>query len=155
MGLSPAPPRFSHFFLLNYFSPLSRSLEQATRRLGIRVNLKSRLPQFLGILNSPQPGLPEFLIGWEAIKRQSNNNCYLYYISQRKFSAYMWKWIKFSKSSKDIFWGNFLISKLKTRFIWKETSLFRTGNWLYNKSASDNNAFCHAVQTALIHTSST
>ena len=29
MGLSPAPARFSHFFLLNDFSPLSRSLEQA------------------------------------------------------------------------------------------------------------------------------
>ena len=29
-GLSPAPARFSHFFLLNDFSPLSRSLEQAT-----------------------------------------------------------------------------------------------------------------------------
>ena len=27
--LSPAPARFSHFFLLNDFSPLSRSLEQA------------------------------------------------------------------------------------------------------------------------------
>ena len=27
--LSPAPVRFSHFFLLNDFSPLSRSLEQA------------------------------------------------------------------------------------------------------------------------------
>ena len=25
----PSPPRFSHFFLLNDFSPLSRSLEQA------------------------------------------------------------------------------------------------------------------------------
>ena len=29
-GLSPAPARFSHFFLLNDFSSLSRSLEQAT-----------------------------------------------------------------------------------------------------------------------------
>ena len=29
----------------------------AARRVGIQVNLKSRLPQFLGILNSPQPGL--------------------------------------------------------------------------------------------------
>ena len=29
MGLSPAPARFSHFFLLNDFSRLSRSLEQA------------------------------------------------------------------------------------------------------------------------------
>ena len=28
--LSPAPARFSHFFLLTDFSPLSRSLEQAT-----------------------------------------------------------------------------------------------------------------------------
>ena len=28
--LSPTPARFSHFFLLNDFSPLSRSLEQAT-----------------------------------------------------------------------------------------------------------------------------
>ena len=28
--LSPAPARFSHFFLLNDFSPLSQSLEQAT-----------------------------------------------------------------------------------------------------------------------------
>ena len=30
--LSPAPTRFSHFFLLNDFSPLSRSLEQAKLR---------------------------------------------------------------------------------------------------------------------------
>ena len=29
----------------------------------VQVNLKSRLPQFLDILNSPQPGLREFLIG--------------------------------------------------------------------------------------------
>ena len=35
----------------------------AARRVGIQVNLKSRLPQFLGILNSPQPGLQKFLIG--------------------------------------------------------------------------------------------
>ena len=35
----------------------------ATRRVGIQVNLKSCLPQFLGILNSPQPGLAGFLIG--------------------------------------------------------------------------------------------
>ena len=35
----------------------------AARRVGIQVNLKSHLPQFLGILNSPQPGLREFLIG--------------------------------------------------------------------------------------------
>ena len=43
----------------------------AVRRVGVQVNLKSRLPQFLGILKSPQPGLGEFLIGYEAIKRQS------------------------------------------------------------------------------------
>ena len=36
---------------------------RVARRVGIHVNLKSRLPQFLGILNSPQPGLREFLIG--------------------------------------------------------------------------------------------
>ena len=35
----------------------------ATRRVGIQVNLKSCLPQFLGILNSPQPGLQKFVIG--------------------------------------------------------------------------------------------
>ena len=34
-----------------------------TRRVGIQVNLKSCLPQFLGILNSPQPGLQKCLIG--------------------------------------------------------------------------------------------
>ena len=34
----------------------------AARRVGIPVNLKSHLPQFLGISNSPQPGLREFLI---------------------------------------------------------------------------------------------
>ena len=36
---------------------------RVARRVVIQVNLKSRLPQFLGILNSPQPGLREFLIG--------------------------------------------------------------------------------------------
>ena len=35
----------------------------AARRVGIQINLKSRLPQFLSILNSLQPGLREFLIG--------------------------------------------------------------------------------------------
>ena len=35
----------------------------AARRVGIQVNLKSCLLQFLGILNSPQPGLQKFLIG--------------------------------------------------------------------------------------------
>ena len=35
----------------------------AARRVGIQVNLKSNLPQFLGILNNPQPGLQEFVIG--------------------------------------------------------------------------------------------
>ena len=35
----------------------------AARRVGIQVSLMSHLPQFLGILNSPQPGLHEFLIG--------------------------------------------------------------------------------------------
>ena len=44
------------------------------RRVGVQVNLKSRLPQFLGIFKSPQPGLGEFLIGYEAIKRQSNDH---------------------------------------------------------------------------------
>ena len=34
----------------------------AARRVGIQVNLKSRLPKFLGILNSPQPGLRDFPI---------------------------------------------------------------------------------------------
>ena len=33
--LSPAPACFSHFFLLNDFSPLSRSLEQARFRWGL------------------------------------------------------------------------------------------------------------------------
>ena len=50
----------------------------AARRVGIQVNLKSCLPQFLGILNSPQPGLQKFVIGYEAIKGQSNGNQYLY-----------------------------------------------------------------------------
>ena len=45
----------------------------------VQVNFKSRLPQVLGILNSPQPGLREFLIGWEAIKHQSNDNWHLYF----------------------------------------------------------------------------
>ena len=35
----------------------------AARRVGMQVNLKSRPPQFLGILNSSQSGLWEFLIG--------------------------------------------------------------------------------------------
>ena len=34
----------------------------AARRVGIQVNLKSRLALFLGLLNSSQPGLREFLI---------------------------------------------------------------------------------------------
>ena len=34
----------------------------AARKVGIQVNWKSDLPQFLGILNSPQPGIREFLI---------------------------------------------------------------------------------------------
>ena len=33
-SLSPAPARFSHFFLLNDFSPLSRSLERANSHTG-------------------------------------------------------------------------------------------------------------------------
>ena len=36
---------------------------RAAKRVGIQVNLKSHLPQFLVILNSPQPGLQNFLIG--------------------------------------------------------------------------------------------
>ena len=47
---------------------------EAARRVGIQANLKSRLLQFWGILSSAQPGLREFLIAWEAIKRQSNDN---------------------------------------------------------------------------------
>ena len=35
---------------------------RAARRVGIQVNLESRQPKFLGILNSSQPGLREFLI---------------------------------------------------------------------------------------------
>ena len=40
----------------------------------VQVNLKSHLPQFLGILNSLQPGSWEFLIGWGVIKHQLNDN---------------------------------------------------------------------------------
>ena len=40
----------------------------------VQVNLKSHLPQFLGILNSLQPGLWEFLIGRGVIKHQLHDN---------------------------------------------------------------------------------
>ena len=52
---------------------------------------------YAGFYCSLQPGLRDVLIGWEAIKCYQIIIIDIFTISQGYVSAFMWKWIKFSK----------------------------------------------------------
>ena len=72
----------------------------------------------------------------------------------RNFTTNVPKILDLKSSSEQIFFRKLLLGApdLKRTHV-TVISFYDRKYWLYNKSASDNNAFCHAVETALIHPS--